>query len=288
MLAALAWVCGDAVLLVRTGNQRYAVTGLLVYVGGLLFFEKAAVIPFVAFAIAALLAYVTGTGSPMVVWRRGIRLWVSSLAVTAAWIAVYLTVVDQKRWSLDWSMTWDLLARSVTHGDRARSRRRTLGLAALGARLAVGHTAADRHDCGLGGTGGGAGGDAHPQAAHRCGLGGGARLRGGLPDTDLPDAVVAVHRTRVGADPAVPPRSRRRTGTSGGRRLMRAQPRRRGLAGQLARQNDRDRHRDNRIRGEQPVLDDDVPDELARQPGPAVPAECHGRTGQRLHCSPAQ
>jgi hypothetical protein len=116
MLAALAWVCGDAVLLVRTGNQRYAVTGLLVYLGGLLFFEKAAVIPFVAFAIAALLAYVTGTGSPMIVWRRGIRLWVSSLAVTAGWIAVYLAVVDQKRWSLDWSMTWDLLTRSVTHG----------------------------------------------------------------------------------------------------------------------------------------------------------------------------
>ena len=116
MLAALAWVCGDTVLLVRTGNQRYAVTGLLVFVGGLLFFEKAAVIPFVAFAVAALLAYVTGTGSPMTVWRRGVRLWVGSLAVTAAWIAVYLAVVDQKRWSLDWSMTWDLLARSVTHG----------------------------------------------------------------------------------------------------------------------------------------------------------------------------
>jgi hypothetical protein len=116
MLAALAWVCGDAVLLVRTGNQRYAVTGLLVYVGGLLFFEKAAVIPFVAFAIVVLLAYVTGTGSPTLVWRGGIRLWVTSLAVTAAWIAVYLAVVDQKRWSLDWSMTWDLLSRSVTHG----------------------------------------------------------------------------------------------------------------------------------------------------------------------------
>ncbi len=40
MLAALAWVCGDAVLLQRTGNRRYAVTGLVVYLGGLLFFEK--------------------------------------------------------------------------------------------------------------------------------------------------------------------------------------------------------------------------------------------------------
>jgi hypothetical protein len=116
MLTALAWVCGDAVLLVRTGNQRYAVTGLLVFVGGLLFFEKAAVIPFVAFAVAALLAYVTGTGSPMTVWRSGVRLWIASLTVTAAWVAVYLAVVDQKRWTLDWSMTWDLLARSVTHG----------------------------------------------------------------------------------------------------------------------------------------------------------------------------
>ena len=116
MLAALAWVCGDAVLLIRTGKQRYAVTGLLVYFGGLLFFEKAAVIPFVAFAIAALYAHVTSTGTVVQVWRRGVRLWVSAMAVTAAWIAVYLLVVDQKRWSFDVGMTWDLLSRSVTHG----------------------------------------------------------------------------------------------------------------------------------------------------------------------------
>ncbi|HYZ68699.1 MAG TPA: hypothetical protein VE666_13035 [Mycobacterium sp.] len=116
MLAALAWVCGDAVLLVRTGKQRYAMTGLLVYFGGLLFFEKAAVIPFVAFTIAALYAHVTSSGSVVDVWRRGVRLWVSTLAVTAAWIVVYLVVVDQKRWSFDVAMTWDLLSRSATHG----------------------------------------------------------------------------------------------------------------------------------------------------------------------------
>jgi hypothetical protein len=116
MLAALAWVCADAIMLVRTGNQRYAVTGLLVYFGGLLFFEKAGVIPFVAFTIAALYAYVTGSGSVVDVWRRGFRLWVPSLVVTAAWIVVYLIVVDQKRWSFDVSMTWDLLSRSMTHG----------------------------------------------------------------------------------------------------------------------------------------------------------------------------
>ncbi|VEG38462.1 membrane protein [Mycolicibacterium flavescens] len=116
MLAAMAWVCGDAILLVRTGQKRYAVTALLVYIGGLLFFEKAAVIPFVAFAVTALLCYVTGTGPLKAMWRRGIRLWVPSLAVTAGWVGVYLVVVDQKRWSFDLAMTWDLLARSVTHG----------------------------------------------------------------------------------------------------------------------------------------------------------------------------
>lgn len=117
MLAALAWVCGDAILLVRTGKQRYAVSGALVFLGGLLFFEKAAVIPFVAFTVTALLAYVQAHPHPVAtVWRRGLRLWGATLALTAAWIAVYLTVVDQQRWSSDLTMTWDLLRRSFTHG----------------------------------------------------------------------------------------------------------------------------------------------------------------------------
>jgi hypothetical protein len=116
MVAALAWVCADAIMLVRTGSQRYAITGLLVFFGGLLFFEKAGVIPFVAFTIAALLGYVTGSDSVLDVWRRGFRLWAPSGALTAAWIGVYVMVVDQKRWSFDLSMTWDLLSRSVTHG----------------------------------------------------------------------------------------------------------------------------------------------------------------------------
>src|SRR6202167_4511762 len=78
MLAALAWVCANAILLVRTGNQRYAATGVLAYLGGLLFFEKAAVIPFVAFAVAALVRHVAGSGSApttalRTVWRGGMR-----------------------------------------------------------------------------------------------------------------------------------------------------------------------------------------------------------------------
>lgn len=120
MLAALAWVCADAILLVRTGKQRYAVTGVLVYFGGLLFFEKAAVIPFVAFAVAALLCHVTGDRSLAsaltTVWRAGLRLWIAALALTAAWVALYLAVVNQQRWSSDLGMTGQLLLRSITHG----------------------------------------------------------------------------------------------------------------------------------------------------------------------------
>lgn len=116
MLAAMAWVCADAVLLVRTGNQRYALSGALVYLGGLMFFEKSAIIPFVAFTVVALHGCVTGGASLREVWRRGARLWVSSLALTAAWVGVYLLVVDQQRWSFDLAMTWELLRRSFTHG----------------------------------------------------------------------------------------------------------------------------------------------------------------------------
>lgn len=117
MLAAMAWGCADAILLIRTGNQRYAVTAALAYLGGLLFFEKAAVIPVVAFTVAALLCYVQGDSAAVrTVWRRGARLWVAALAITAAWVVVYVVVVDQQRWSWDLSMTWDLLRRSVTHG----------------------------------------------------------------------------------------------------------------------------------------------------------------------------
>lgn len=117
MLAALAWTVGDAVLLVRTGRRRYAVTGTLAYLGGLLFFEKAAVIPFVAFAVVALNCHVRGDRAALpTAWRGGLRLWTATLALTVGWIAVYLGVVNQRRWSGDLRMTADLLARSITHG----------------------------------------------------------------------------------------------------------------------------------------------------------------------------
>lgn len=117
MLAALVWACGDAIMLVRTGQQRYAVTGTLAYLFGLLFFEKSAVIPLVAFGMAVLLCHVHGdAGALRTVWHRGLRLWAAMLALTAVWVVLYVLIVDQRRWSWDPAMTWDLLWRSVTHG----------------------------------------------------------------------------------------------------------------------------------------------------------------------------
>lgn len=116
MATATAWVCADAILLLRTGNQRYVWTGCMAYVGGLLFFEKSAVIPFTAFTVCWLLYHATAAGSLKSVWRSGFRLWLALLTTTIGWVGVYVLVVNQRRWTLDLAMTWELLARSVTHG----------------------------------------------------------------------------------------------------------------------------------------------------------------------------
>ncbi|MFI6171837.1 hypothetical protein ACIBCN_34010 [Nocardia sp. NPDC051052] len=90
---ALAWVIGDALLLVRTGRQRHVLSGMVVLAMALLFFEKSVIIPFVAFAVAVLAHYVDGReGAVRVVARRGMRLWVGSGLVLLCWLAAYLAV----------------------------------------------------------------------------------------------------------------------------------------------------------------------------------------------------
>ncbi|WP_249358072.1 hypothetical protein [Nocardia cyriacigeorgica] len=92
---ALAWVIADAVLLVRTGRRRYAVTGVAVVAVALLFFEKAAIVPFVAFAVAVLARSVVGErGAVRAVARRGAPLWLGSALVLGCWLVAYLAVVD--------------------------------------------------------------------------------------------------------------------------------------------------------------------------------------------------
>lgn len=110
---ALAWVITDAVLLVRTGRTRYAVSGVLVLIVGLLFFEKAVVVPFVAFAVTVLERHIRGGASAAwrpdragagvettrfasvrSVTRTGAQLWIGAVVVLVGWGAVYLTISD--------------------------------------------------------------------------------------------------------------------------------------------------------------------------------------------------
>ncbi|MGW0181006.1 hypothetical protein [Nocardia sp. NPDC003345] len=91
---ALAWVAADALRLDRTGARRYAVSGIVVSAVALLFFEKAVVVPFVAFAVVALARYVDGRGPELrAVLRRGAVLWAGTAAVLAGWAVTYLAVV---------------------------------------------------------------------------------------------------------------------------------------------------------------------------------------------------
>lgn len=91
---ALAWVIGDAVLLVRTRRRRHMVSGLIVTAIALLFFEKAVVVPFVAFAVAALALYVAGRDEPVrTVAQRGVGLWLGSAAVLTAWLISFFTLI---------------------------------------------------------------------------------------------------------------------------------------------------------------------------------------------------
>ncbi|MGW4767533.1 hypothetical protein ACWEO2_05735 [Nocardia sp. NPDC004278] len=92
---ALAWVIGDAVRLTDSGRRRYALSGTVVFAVALLFFEKSAIVPFAAFAVAVLTRHVDGLGSAIrVVVRRGAALWAGSGVVLLCWLAGYLTVVN--------------------------------------------------------------------------------------------------------------------------------------------------------------------------------------------------
>src|SRR5574340_807 len=93
----LAWVAGDAIWLCRTGRPRFAVTGVLVFIAALSFFEKSVLVPPVAFAVVALLYRVDGQRKPLrTAAHRGAPLWVPSLAVTGVWAGVYLTTVRSR------------------------------------------------------------------------------------------------------------------------------------------------------------------------------------------------
>ncbi len=291
MLAVLAWVCADAIMLVRTRDQRYAVTGVLVYLGGLLFFEKAAVIPFVAFAIAALLWHAQGDRAALVtVWRAGIRLWTASLALTAVWIAVYVVVVNQQRWSSDLPMTWDLLRRSVTHGivpglaggPWAWGRwapaspwatppllARVLGWLVLAAALGVSLVRKQR---------------IVPVWLTAAGYVVACQVPIYLMRSSRFTALELAQTLRYFPDLVVV------AGAVGRGRLLRAEPSVVALAGRVRGPHRGDDGCGRGVRGEQRVFDGDVSDLLAGQPRPALSAERPPRSGRRargIECAAA-
>jgi hypothetical protein len=92
--AGLAWVAGNAVLLLRTGRIRYAVTGTLVFAATIVFFEKAVILPVVVLAVAVLLRRQAGDTTPITsALRAGRWLWAGLLVVLAAWVLTYVQVV---------------------------------------------------------------------------------------------------------------------------------------------------------------------------------------------------
>ncbi|RBY85479.1 hypothetical protein DQ241_14225 [Blastococcus sp. TF02A-30] len=86
LVAGLAWVCGDAVQLVRTGRARHAVSGTLVLALTFAFAEKALVIPVVALATAAVVQRQDGAPRPLLAaLRSGRWLWAAGAAVVGTW-----------------------------------------------------------------------------------------------------------------------------------------------------------------------------------------------------------
>ncbi|WP_051515437.1 hypothetical protein [Candidatus Blastococcus massiliensis] len=90
----MAWVVADAVLLARTRRRRHAVSGTVAFVVTLLFFERAVFVPFLAFALVALLLHLHGARGPVrSAWLRAWELWAGLLVAVAAWAVVFLVAV---------------------------------------------------------------------------------------------------------------------------------------------------------------------------------------------------
>lgn len=97
LATTLAWAVSSMVLLDRTGNRRYAVGATLATVVGLLFVEKALIIPVVA--AGALLAgwWTAGAGRSELhaLWRRTRSAWGAMAVAVLVWAGVFLVVVGR-------------------------------------------------------------------------------------------------------------------------------------------------------------------------------------------------
>ena len=93
----LAWVVGDAILLMRARRIRHAVTGTAALALTLAFYERAVLFPLLAFALVALLLHAQGVAAPLrAAWQRARALWVGTLLVTVGWAWAFTTAVPSE------------------------------------------------------------------------------------------------------------------------------------------------------------------------------------------------
>ncbi|GAA1704017.1 hypothetical protein GCM10009831_12050 [Dietzia cercidiphylli] len=97
LTAAMAWSVASTIRLAETGRRRHAVGAVLATTVGLVFVEKALIIPVVAAAVLVGWWWVGRSGSvtPRVLWRRTRMAWAAQGAVLVVWAAVFLAVVGR-------------------------------------------------------------------------------------------------------------------------------------------------------------------------------------------------
>ncbi|PAY23486.1 hypothetical protein CEY15_07845 [Dietzia natronolimnaea] len=95
--AAMAWAVASTIRLAETGHRRHAVGAVLATAVGLLFVEKAVLIPVVSAAVLVGWWWVgrSGSASPRVIWRRTRTAWAAQGAVLVVWAAVFVVVVGR-------------------------------------------------------------------------------------------------------------------------------------------------------------------------------------------------
>lgn len=115
--AALAWVAGEALQFARTGRRRHLLGGTIATIVALLFFEKAVLVPLVAFATLALTYRVDGAAAPLRrAWRDARPLWFATGLAVAAWAVAYSTLVTSRFGTPPWSMVAGLTHHGLSFG----------------------------------------------------------------------------------------------------------------------------------------------------------------------------
>ncbi|AVZ38541.1 MULTISPECIES: hypothetical protein [unclassified Dietzia] len=97
LTGAMAWCVASTVRLAETGHRRHAVSAVLATALGLLFVEKALLIPVVSAAVLVGWWWVgrSGSASPRAIWRRTRGAWAAQGVVLVVWAAIFVVVVGR-------------------------------------------------------------------------------------------------------------------------------------------------------------------------------------------------